>query len=116
MIQLMYMKRGFDVQKAERYFKERRIPVQLVDLNKAPLGLRVLESVAREAGFDALFDKTSMAFKECPSRFSGNTKALLDAAVKDPRMLQLPIVRDGQRATVGFCPEKWESWLEQGQS
>ncbi|MDR1599869.1 MAG: ArsC family transcriptional regulator [Oscillospiraceae bacterium] len=112
MIQLMYLKRGFDVQKAERYFKERRVPVQMVDLARAPLGARVLEGVMREVGFDALFDKASAAFRECPSRYSGNTHALLDAAARDPRMLCMPITRNGQRAAVGYAPEVWERWIE----
>jgi arsenate reductase-like glutaredoxin family protein len=112
MIQLMYLKRGFDTQKAERYFKERRVPVQTVDLAKAKLGARVLESVLREVGFDALFDQSSAAFKECPSRYSGNTRALLEAAAQDPRMLRMPIARNGQRATVGYMPEVWERWTE----
>ncbi|GHU76726.1 ArsC family transcriptional regulator [Clostridia bacterium] len=111
MIQLFFLKRNFDVQKAERYFKERRQTIQYVDLTKSPLGLRVMESVAREVGLDALLDKSTNAYKECPVRFSNNPQLLLEHAAKDPRMLNLPIVRNGQRATVGYQPEAWEIWI-----
>ena len=48
-IRIYALKRDFDVQKAERYFKERRIPYQFVDLNKTVMGKRELESVCRQA-------------------------------------------------------------------
>ena len=48
------MKRDFDVQKAERYFKERRIPYQFIDLSKKGMGLKELEAVRRQVGLEAM--------------------------------------------------------------
>ena len=57
MIQVYFYKKNFQVQKTERFFKERRIPVQLVDLSRARLGRRELEAVKARVGLDALVDR-----------------------------------------------------------
>lgn len=111
MIQIYYHKRGFETQKAERWFKERRVPAQMVDLTRVKLGRRELENIARCVGFEALVDRESNAWKECPARFAAGEEAVLDALAADPRRLKLPVVRDGKRATVGFSPDIWETWI-----
>ena len=112
MIQIYLYKRSCDVQKAERWFKERRIPTQTVDLSRARLGRRELEAMERALGLDALIDKESAAWKECPARFSADREAVLSALLDNPRRLRLPLVRNGQRVTVGYCPQDWASWQD----
>lgn len=112
MIQLYFLKKNFDVQKAERWFKERGIRVQPVDLQKARLGRRELEAVRGRVGLDALIDKESIAWKECPARYAAGEDAILTALAADPRRVKLPIVRNGSQATVGFQPEVWATWIE----
>lgn len=116
MIQLYYLKKNFDVQKAERWFKERRVVYQLVDLSRAKLGRRELESIRACVGLQAMIDREGNAWKECPARFAAGEDAVLNALLEDPRRLRLPIVRHGKRATVGFRPEEWATWLEDGQA
>lgn len=113
MIQIYFLKRNFDTQKAERFFRERGVPVQLVDLSRARLGRRELESVRQRVGMDALIDTESRAWKECPARFSPDEGARLDALSQRPQCLRLPIVRDGKRATVGYRPEEWLTWIQE---
>ncbi len=110
MIQIYFYKKNFDAQKAERWFKERRVPAQMVDLARVKLGRREIETFRRSVGLSALVDREGTAWKECPARFAAGEDAVLDALAEDPRRLKLPIVRDGQRATVGYCPEVWETW------
>ena len=110
MIQIYFLKRNFDVQKAERWFRERKIPLQLVDLSRAKLGKRELESVRARVGLDAMIDKDGVAWKECPARYAAGEEAILDALLADPRRLKLPIVRNGKLATVGYQPEEWAAW------
>lgn len=112
MIQVYFLKKNFDTQKAERWFKERRVTVQMVDLSRAKIGKRELEAVRARVGLDAMIDKESKAWKECPARFAAGEAAVMDALAADARRLRLPIVRDGKRATVGFCPDEWAGWLE----
>lgn len=116
MIQLYFLKKNFDVQKAERWFKERRVAYQLVDLTRAKIGRRELEAVRANVGLQAMIDQEGRAWKECPARFAAGEEAVLGALLEDPRRLRLPIVRDGKRATVGYQPEAWTTWLEGSQA
>ena len=101
MIQVYFYKKNFQVQKTERFFKERR----------TRLGRRELEAVKARVGLDALVDREGAAWKECPARFAAGEEAVFNALLEDPRRLVLPIVRNGKEATVGYRPEEWERWL-----
>lgn len=114
MFQIYFLKRNFDTQKAERWFKERRVKVQMVDLTRAKLGRRELESIRAQVGLENLIDREGKAWKECPARFAAGEDAVLDALAADPRRMKLPVVRNGKLATVGFQPDVWETW-DQGQ-
>ncbi len=111
MIQIYFLKKNFDAQKAERWFRERRTPVQMIDLTRAKLGAKELESVRARVGLTALIDTESLAWKECPARFSAGEAAVFDALLADPRRIRLPIVRNGKLATVGYAPDEWAAWL-----
>ena len=107
-IQIFASKRNFDVQKAERYFKERRIPAQFIDISKKPMGRRELESVCAAVGLEALVkpgDDWESAYI-----LQANKAEALDKLCENQRLLNTPIVRNGKQATVGFRPEVWEGW------
>lgn len=106
----IYAGKGFETQKAERFFKERRIPFQRVDVLKFGIGRRELESVRAAVGLGALIDRESRAFLESPFRFSDDESLIFSALLENPRMLRLPIARNGKQATVGYCPEAWADW------
>lgn len=111
MIQIYFYKKNFDAQKAERWFRERRVSVQMVDLAKVRMGKRELESVCRCVGLSALIDAESRAWKECPARFASGDDIKIAALLDNPARIHLPIVRDGQKATVGYAPDEWASWM-----
>ena len=71
-----------------------------------------LESVAAAVGLDALCDKESKAYRESVIAYTQNRDSILAGLMEKPQLLRLPIVRDGRRATVGYCPEIWEEWLK----
>ena len=100
----IYAGKGFDTQKAERFFKERRINYQRVDVLKYGIGKRELESVAAAVGLDNLADKDSKAFRE-------SRDTILNGLMEKPQLLKLPIVRNGKLATVGHCPDIWDKWI-----
>ena len=102
--------KGFDSQKALRYFQERRIPVQRIDLLRYGISRRELESVRAQVGFDALIDRESRAFAASAVRFSNREELLFQALLDDPRLLRAPIVRNGKLATVGYAPDVWGGW------
>ena len=109
----IYCGKGFDTQKAERFFKERRVPYQRVDVLKYGIGRRELESVAAAVGLEALCDSQSKAWRESVLAYTQNRETILAGLVERPALLRLPIVRSGRRATVGVCPEVWETWIRE---
>jgi len=103
--------KGFDSQKAIRYFQERRLQVQCIDLLRFGIGKRELESVRAQVGFEGLLDRESRAFAASTVRFSDREELLFQALLDDPRLLRAPIVRNGKLATVGYKPDVWAGWV-----
>jgi len=107
----IYAGKGFDTQKAERYFKERRISYQRVDVLKFGIGKRELESVAAAVGLDALCDKETKAWRESVLAYTQSRDTILSGLMEKPQLIKLPIVRNGRLATVGYQPDVWEKWI-----
>ena len=101
-IQLYVYKRNFDVQKAERYFKERKIPYQAVDLKKCRLGRRELELFARGRGVRGIINMEDEAVRSHPIAYAPNEQIMLDYLMENPQFLISPIIRNGQKVVVGF--------------
>lgn len=110
----IYCGKGFDTQKAERFFKERRIAYQRVDVLKYGIGRRELETIAAATGLDALCDRESKAFRESVIAYTQDRETILAGLLERPQLLRLPLVRNGRLATAGFCPEVWERWKAEG--
>ena len=108
-IQIFGRSKCFDTKKAERYFKERRISFQRVELDRYGISRRELESVcAAVGGIDAVIDPKS---KEATLvRYLAYDNDKLEKLLETPKALRTPIVRNGRQATVGYCPEVWEQW------
>ena len=109
----IYAGKGFDTQKAERYFKERRISYQRVDVLKYGIGKRELESVAAAVGLDNLADKNAKAYRESVIAYTQSHDTILNGLMEKPALLKLPIVRNGRLATAGYCPDIWDKWIEE---
>lgn len=110
-IQIFGTKKSFDTKKAQRYFKERRIKVQFIDLKEKEMSKGELQSVMRAVGgIDAVVDANAK---------DQDTVALItylaesqkfDKLLENQQVLREPIVRNGQKATVGYCPDIWKTW------
>ena len=110
-IQIFGTKKSFDTKKAQRYFKERRIKFQFIDLREKEMSKGELQSVMRAAGgIDAVIDQAAK---------DQDTVALItylaesqkfDKLLENQQVLREPIVRNGAKATVGYCPEVWKTW------
>ena len=110
MIQMYVSKKGFDVQKAERFFKERRIQVQVMDLKKHKLGERELQ-VLGKGGLAELIDRDDKRVKEHPACYYDRDSLLLPAILECPWLLKSPILRNGNKVCVGFDQKVLESWI-----
>ncbi|MCW2278010.1 arsenate reductase family protein [Heliophilum fasciatum] len=107
-IQIFGTKKCQDTRKAERYFKERRIAFQMIDLNIRGLSKGELDKVKIVVGLENLIDKEG---KEYAKR---NLKYLVhdveEMLLLHPLLFKTPIVRNGNKATIGYCPDVWQGW------
>jgi len=113
-LQLYALKKNFAVQKAERFFKERRLAVQFVDLKKHKMGLRELQLFARAAGGAAnLVDRENVNALSHPVAHTDNEAVILDYLLEKPEFMRTPIVRDGQRVVIGEDAAAWQRLADQ---
>ena len=111
-IQIYVNKKNPDVLKAERFFKERRIPYQLVDLKKHKLGQKELDTFVRAVGAKALVDREGKKALERPVAHMSTDSLIVAELLSDPSALRTPIVRNGSKITVGADEAVWKTWLE----
>ena len=111
-IQIYCLKKNFDTQKAERFFKERRIPYQLLDLKKHKLGARELALFARRLGAQNLVDRKNPSALSHPVAHTDDEAYILDALAERPDFLRTPIMRCGEKVTLGADEKTWEAWLQ----
>ncbi len=109
-IQIYAGKKNFDTQKAERYFKERRIPFQSLDLKKHQLGEREIRLMLDGIGMEKLIDREDKKVKEHPACYYDRAELLIPAIQENPWLLKTPIVRNGNKVTCGYQPEIWDKW------
>lgn len=110
-IQIFGTKKSFDTKKAQRYFKERRIKFQFIDLKEKGMSKGELESVMRcVRGIDGVLDRDAK---------DQDTVALItylaesqkfEKLLENQQVLREPIVRNGRQATVGYQPDVWKGW------
>lgn len=113
-IQIFGKSKCFDTKKAERYFKERRIRVQNIDLMRYGMSNGEFESVLRAVGgVDRLIDWEKKSPEIDLLRYTDDPRAKEDRLFDCPELMKTPIVRNGKRATVGYCPEIWKQWEEE---
>ena len=109
-IQIYCGKKNFDAQKAERYFKERRIPFQALDLKKHKLGEREIRMMISAIGIEKLIDREDKKVKEHPACYYDREELLIPAIQENPWLLRLLIVRNGNKMTLGYQPDVWAQW------
>lgn len=107
-IQIFGKSKCFDTKKAERYFKERRIKYQSVDIVKFGMSRGELTSVKNAVGLDALvdWDQPDAALL----KYLAYDQDKLDKLFENPRLVRTPVVRNGKQATVGYQPDVWKNW------
>ena len=110
-IQIFGTNKCFDTKKAQRYFKERGIKFQFIDLKEKGLSKGEYNSVKAAVGsMQALIDEKSKAYEDCFIKYLASKEAVEEKLLENPQLYKTPIVRNGKQATVGYCPEIWKSW------
>lgn len=110
-IQIFGKSKCFDTKKAERYFKERRIKFQSIDLKRYGMSPKEFDSVLRAVGgIDHLIDWDAKSDAVTLMKYMDDQRAKEDKVFDDPMLMKTPVVRNGKQATVGYCPEVWAAW------
>ena len=109
-IQIYGKNKCFETKKAERYFKERGITFQSIDLVKYGMSKGEYTSVKRAVGgMEELIDTTSKEYQKCPLKYLSEEDQE-EKLLENPKLLKTPIVRNGKLATVGYQPDVWKDW------
>ena len=107
-IQIFGRPKCFDTKKAERYFKERRIKYQFVDIIKFGMSRGELNSVKNAVGLEAMINTEDEDYPLL--KYLAGNEAKMEKLFETPYLIKTPIVRNGKQATVGYCPEVWKNW------
>lgn len=110
-IQIIGTKKCRDTQKAERFFKERRIPFHFKDLKEKNISKGELENITRSIPIDELIDKESKYYQQKGLQFM--VFDVEEKLLEDYQLVRTPIVRNGMESTVGYEPELWLKWLRE---
>lgn len=110
-IQIFGTNKSFDTKKAQRYFKERRVKFQFIDLKEKGISKGELESVARAVGgINQLIDPKAKD-QDLVALFAYlSPDQKFDKLLENQHVLAEPVVRNGRQATVGYAPEIWKTW------
>ena len=109
-IQIFGTKKCTDTRKAERFFKERRIPFHFRDLNEKGISKGELENIKQATSLEYLIDKNSKEFQK--RNLAYMIYDIEEELLNDPLLFKTPIVRNGKLAAVGYQPETWKEWIK----
>lgn len=109
-IQIYGARKCFDTKKAERYFKERNIKYQYIDLFRYGLSKGEFESVKLSVGLSDLINMEAKDYEKLNLHHIRGNDIREEIVFKNPKLLNTPIVRNGKQATVGYKPEVWKDW------
>lgn len=110
-IQIFGTKKSNDSKKAERYFKERRIKYQFVDMKEKGLSRGEFQSVCKAVGgYENLIDQNCRDKDLLALVTYLVEEARADKIFENQELIRLPIVRNGKNATVGYQPDIWKNW------
>ena len=110
-IQIFGTKKCNDTKKAERYFKERRIKYQFIDMKEKGMSKGEFNSVAAaNGGLENMInwegrDKDTLALIKYIT-----DEEKLEKVLDNPQVIKTPVVRNGKQSTLGYQPEVWKGW------
>lgn len=110
-IQIIGTRKNADTRKCERFFKERGITYQFVDLGQRGLSPGELANIAAAAGTEALIDPESKSYQKRGMAYMEFDP--VEELLEDPLLLRQPVVRSGKRASVGYDEERWAAWIRE---
>lgn len=112
-VQIFGLKSSSPTRAAERFFKERRIKIHIVDLSERPISPGEINRFIQKFGLNALLDVTAKAYADANLEYLRVTDAgMIERMIREPRLLYLPLVRAGKFLSIGSQEATWKTWLE----
>ena len=109
-VQIFGLKNSQATRAAERFFKERRIPIQLVDLKQKPMSPGEIRRFTERFGLPALLDREGRAYEDAGLKYIRMSDPDLLARIeRDAKLLKLPLVRGGKVLAIGHDEEAWKA-------
>ena len=108
-IQIFGTSKSADTRKAQRFFKERGIRFQFIDMKQKGMSRGEFNSVLKAVGgVEAMLDGDARdADALALVRYIYDKE---DTLYENQQVIKLPVVRNGSRATVGYQPDVWKTW------
>ena len=111
-VQIFGIRNSHATRAAERFFRERRVGIQFVDLKQKPMAPAEIDRFIHRFGLTALLDTGSKAYGDAGLKYLKLSDAGLLARIeREPTLLRLPLVRAGNRLSVGHDEESWKMML-----
>lgn len=110
MIQIFGTRKCPDTRKAERFFRERGLKVQFIDLREKGVSPGELRSIARSVPLQDLIDTEGKEYERLNLKYLRHN--IEEMLLEHPLLFRTPIVRLGQDATLGHDPETWQRFAE----
>lgn len=109
-VQIFGSKKSQASRAAERFFKERSIPIQFVDLKQKPMSQGEIKRFIDRFGLAALLDKEGKAYADAGLKYLRVSDAeMMGKIEREPSLLLLPLVRSAKKLTVGLDEEGWKA-------
>ena len=114
-IQIYGTAKCFDTKKAQRYFKERNIKFQFVDLSKYGMSKGEYQSIKKALNMklEDLVNEKSKKYESSFIKYLASEEAKEEKLLESQELFKTPIVRNGKKATLGYCPDEWKKWEEE---
>jgi arsenate reductase len=111
-VQVFGIKKSADTRKALRFFAERRVKTHFVDLQERAASLGELRRFAQKFGVEAMLDRDSKRFADLGLRQAMYSPDYwLGKLADEPLMLRMPLVRNGNKLTIGSAETEWKAWV-----
>ena len=111
-VQIFGLKNSQATRAAERFFKERRVPIQLVDFQRKPMAPAEIGRFIQRFGLTGLLDTEGKAYIDAGLKYLKLSDSELLARIeRDPKLLRLPLVRGGNRVSIGHDEDAWKAML-----
>jgi arsenate reductase (glutaredoxin) len=112
-VQIFGVRKSQETRAAERFFKERRVPIQMMDLKQRPMAPAEIRRFTDRFGLPALIDTEGKAYEDAGLKYMRMSDADLLARIeREPKLLRLPLVRGGNHVSVGRDEEAWKAMVE----